>query len=83
MKIIYKNAEGLCGVLTPAPKYLETISGSEDEKLVHVANRDLPEGTPYEIVNDVPSDRTFRNAWEYVSGDNERIAGEKKDAPIN
>ena len=82
MKIIYKNDDGICGVLIPAPNYLKTISGSEEEKLIHVANRDLPEGTPYEIVESVPSDRAFRNAWEYVSGDNERIAGDE-DATIN
>ena len=28
--------------------------------------KDVPEGKPYKIVNDsdIPSDRTFRNAWE-------------------
>ena len=82
MRIIYKNDNGICGVLIPAPNYLETLSGSEEEKLIHVANRDLPEGTPYEIVESVPSDRSFRNAWEYVSGDNERITGDE-NAPIN
>ena len=31
-----------------------------------LAQKDVPAGTPYLIVEDdvVPSDRTFRNAWE-------------------
>ena len=31
-----------------------------------VAQKDVPAGTPYLIVseNDIPSDRTFRDAWE-------------------
>ena len=29
---------------------------------------DVPAGKPYKIINvsDIPSDRTFRDAWEYV-----------------
>jgi hypothetical protein len=32
-----------------------------------VAAKDVPSGTPYEIVEDdaIPQDRTFRNAWEF------------------
>jgi hypothetical protein len=32
-----------------------------------IAAKDVPEGKPYKIVDvaDIPSDRTFRNAWEY------------------
>ena len=74
MRIIYKQSNGILGVLIPAPKFLETLSGTEEEKLIHIANKDLPTGTKYEIVADdvPPSDRTFRNAWEYVTGDNEK-----------
>lgn len=60
----------------PSPKFLEALTGTEEEKLVHIANKDLPTGTPYEIVNneDIPSDRTFRDAWEYTAGANEKIS---------
>ena len=73
MRIIYKQSSGICGVLIPAPNFLATLSGTEEEKLIHIANKDLPTGTKYEIVADdyVPSDRTFRNAWEYETGSNE------------
>ena len=78
MRIIYEQSNGILGVLIPAPKFLETLSGTEEEKLIHIANKDLPTGTKYEIVTDdtPPSDRTFRNAWEYVSGANEKTSAD-------
>ena len=77
MKVIFKEGDG-CGVLTPAPKFLASLPSdfTDEEKVVFVANKDLPAGTKYEIVDDVSSDRTFRNAWEYASGPSERTAGE-------
>ena len=76
MRIIYKQSTGICVVLIPAPNFLATLSGTEEEKLIHIANKDLPTGTKYEIVADdyVPSDRTFRNAWEYETGSNEKTS---------
>jgi hypothetical protein len=78
MRIIYNLNKVAVAILVPAPKYLESLpeQWSDEEKLIHLANKDLPAGTKYEIVDEVPNDRTFRNAWEYVSGPNERIAGE-------
>lgn len=73
MKIIHPTTEGLA-VLIPAPKFLATLTGTDEEKLIHIANKDLPTGTPYEITDEDLSDRTFRNAWEYVAGDNERTS---------
>jgi len=77
MKIIYKKDNG-CSVLTPAPKFLAALppEWSEEEKMVHLANKDLTTGTPYEILEDVPSDRVFRSAWEYVAGDNEKTSND-------
>ena len=71
MKIIYPQTNGILAVLTPAPKFLEQLDGTLEEKLIHIANKDLPTGTPYEITDEDLSDRTFRDAWEYVTGDNE------------
>jgi len=55
-RIIYQNESGGVAVIVP--------TGSVD-----LALKDVPEGVPYEIVDvaDIPSDRTFRNAW--VIGD--------------
>jgi hypothetical protein len=60
-KIIYKNSEGGVSVVTPTPEYLLTHTVED------CIAKDIPENTPYKIVDasEIPSDRTFRNAWEY------------------
>lgn len=60
MRIIYPNEEGGVSVIIPAPECGLAIE--------EIAAKDVPAGTPYKIVDvsDIPSDRTFRNAWEYV-----------------
>jgi hypothetical protein len=73
MKIIYNN-NGSLAQLVPAPKFLDTLEGTDEEKLIHIANKDLPTGTPYEITDEDLSDRTFRNAWEYVAGSDEKTS---------
>jgi len=59
-RIIYPNNEGGVIVLTPSPNW----QGSIEE----LAAKDVPAGRPCKIVDvsEVPSDRTFRNAWEYA-----------------
>tara|TARA_R100000900_G_scaffold43694_1_gene35572 strand:- start:126 stop:365 length:240 start_codon:yes stop_codon:yes gene_type:complete len=76
MKIIYAQSNGVLAVMTVAPKFLKTLSGTEEEKMIYLANKDLPTGTKYEIVADnvIPTDRTFRNAWEYESGASEKTS---------
>jgi hypothetical protein len=56
MKIIYPTATGVA-IITPTGEL----------SIEEVAAKDVPAGVAYRIVNDddVPSDRTFRNAWEY------------------
>lgn len=58
-RIIYTNNEGGISVIIPTGEL----------SIEEVAAKDVPEGTPYEIVEDdaIPSDRTFRGAW--VMGD--------------
>jgi len=80
MRIIYPLTndlgEAILAQVTPAPKFLATLEGTEEEKMIHLANKNLPTGTKYEIIGDDVdlSDRTFRNAWEYVSGDDEKTS---------
>ena len=59
--VIYPNDEGGVSILIPAPEALETMTIEE------IAAKDVPTGKPFKIVDvsDIPSDRTFRNAWEY------------------
>jgi len=68
MRLIYDKG-GVAAVLVPAPKFLAQLEGTLEEKLIHIANKDLPTGTKYEIIADSVdlSDRTFRNAWTYTS----------------
>ena len=55
-RIIYPTPEGGVAIIIPAES-------------VELALKDVPEGVAYEIVDasEVPTDRTFRNAW--VKGD--------------
>ena len=68
MRLIYDNS-GVAAVVIPAPKFLTQLTGTLEEKLIHIANKDLPTGTKYEIIADSVdlSDRAFRNAWTYTA----------------
>tara|TARA_Y100000296_G_C5008010_1_gene173642 strand:+ start:250 stop:525 length:276 start_codon:yes stop_codon:yes gene_type:complete len=74
MKRIIYDDNGILSQLVPAPKFLGQLEGTDEEKLIHLANKDLPTGTKYEITDEDLSDRTFRNAWEYVAGSNEKTS---------
>ena len=68
-RFIYPKSDGTMAVFIPAPKFLAELSGTIDEKLIHIANKQLPTGTKYELIDESVdlSDRTFRNAWEYTA----------------
>ena len=57
-RIIYPTPEGGVAVIVPAPDCPLTVE--------EIAAKDTPTGVPYKIVDvsDIPSDRTFRSAWE-------------------
>jgi hypothetical protein len=80
MKIIYSttglDGEAILAHLIPAPNFLATLEGTDEEKLIYVANKDLPTGTKYEIADVDLSDRTFRDAWEYVAGASEKTSAD-------
>lgn len=60
-RIIYPNLEGGVSVIIPTPEALETMTIEE------IAAKDVPQGIEYKIidVSELPSDRTFRNAWSW------------------
>ena len=62
-RIIYKQEDGNVAVLVPSQEYLQ------DHTMEDLAAKDVPPNTPFEIVDTdtVPTDRTFRNAWEYTA----------------
>ncbi len=78
MRLIYKGENEIAAVLIPAPKFLATLTGTNEEKMIHLANKDLPTGTKYEIIADSVdlSDRAFRNAWTYTAGSDEKTSAD-------
>lgn len=60
-RIIYPTDDGGVAVIVPAPGCGLSIE--------EIAAKDVPAGKPYKIVDvaDIPTDRTFRNAWEYTA----------------
>jgi hypothetical protein len=57
-RIVYTEDDGTIAIIVPADCGL-TIE--------EIAAKDVPAGKEYHIVNvsDIPSDRTFRNAWTW------------------
>jgi hypothetical protein len=53
-RIIYPTDNGGVAIIVPAVS-------------IELAMKDIPAGKPYKIVDvdDIPTDRTFRDAWEY------------------
>ena len=78
MRLIYKGENGVAAVVTPVTEFLATLTGTDEEKMIHLANKDLPTGTKYEIIGDDVdlSDRTFRNAWTYTAGSDEKTSAD-------
>jgi hypothetical protein len=78
-RIIYTNPDGSVAVIIPTGEL----------PIEEVAAKDVPEGVPYEIVttDEIPADRTFRNAWvmsdccvEHDLGKCKEIAHDKRRA---
>jgi hypothetical protein len=61
-RIIYPNDNGGVSILIPTEEYLV------EHTIEELAAKDVPAGKPFKIVDvaDIPTDRTFRNAWEYA-----------------
>ena len=62
-RIIYKTDEGGVAIVIPTFEALKTMTIAE------IAAKDVPAGKEFKIVSEgeIPTDRTFRDAWEYVS----------------
>jgi len=63
-RITYPTDGGGVAIIIPAPEWLAQ-KGNTIEAL---AAKDVPVGKPWRIVDaaDIPTDRTFRAAWEFV-----------------
>lgn len=59
-RIIFPNDDGGVSVIVPSDNCGLSVEA--------IARKDVPSGKAYQIVDvaDVPSDRSFRNAWTYT-----------------
>jgi len=58
MRIIYIREDGGLSIIAPSKEWAD--------RMEELAQKDVPTGLKYKIVEDsvIPTDRTFRNAWE-------------------
>ena len=58
-RIIYKNANNKISIIIPTPEELQFMT------IEQIAKKDVPTGLNYKIINvsEIPTDRTFRDAW--------------------
>jgi hypothetical protein len=58
-RIIYKNPDNSISIILPSPEALQFMT------IEQIAKKDVPTGYKYKIINssEMPTDRTFRNAW--------------------
>ena len=61
-RIIYPNDNGGVSIIIPTEEYLA------EHTIEELAAKDVPAGKPFKIIDiaDIPTDRTFRDAWEYA-----------------
>jgi len=77
--IIYKTDEGGVAVIVPSSNCLK------EHTIEKIAVKDVPAGKPYKIVDvaDIPSDRTFRNAWTVNEADlTDGVGAETNEFPV-
>jgi hypothetical protein len=62
-RIIYPTDNGGVAIIIPMPNWL----AQEGNTIELLALKDVPAGKPYKIIDtaDLPTDQTFRSAWEY------------------
>jgi hypothetical protein len=76
MIIIY-NYEGDVAVIDPKKGFKEQFPGTEEERLIHLANAQLPDGTKFEVspfdTVDM-EDRTIGSDWIYKATARERTS---------
>ena len=69
-KIVYKQDNGIVAIVIPAPNQINPATG-EVWTIDEIAAKDVPSGKKYKKIedSDVPSDRSFRDAWTVDESD--------------
>jgi hypothetical protein len=78
-RIIYPTDDGGVAVIIPSPNCLQ------EHTIEEIAAKDVPAGKPYKIMDvaDIPSDRTFRNAWTVNEADlTDGVGAESNEFPV-
>ena len=70
MKIIYKQDDGTIAVIVPVLTEINRTTGNP-YTIDEIAAKDVPTGYKYKKLedSDVPTDRSFRNAWTVDESD--------------
>ena len=76
-RVVYQTDEGGINIIVPAPECLL------ERTIEEIAAKDVPAGKPYKIidVSDVPTDRTFRSAWEIQIDNPDGYGAESNEFP--
>jgi hypothetical protein len=78
-RIIFPTDDGGVAVIVPSSNCLK------EHTIEEIAAKDVPAGKPYKIVDvaDIPSDRTFRNAWTVNEADlTDGVGSESNEFPV-
>jgi hypothetical protein len=78
-RIIYPTDDGGVAVIIASPNCLQ------EHTIEEIAAKDVPAGKPYKIVDvaDIPSDRTFRDAWTVNEADlTDGVGAESNEFPV-
>ena len=69
-RILFKQDNGIVAIIIPAPDTINPATG-KTFTAEEVAQKDVPTGKKYKIVedSDIPSDRSFRDAWTVDESD--------------
>ena len=70
MKIIYKQDDGIVAVIIPILTETNLATGNP-YTIDEIAAKDVPTGYKYKKLDDsdVPTDKSFRNAWTVAESD--------------
>ena len=72
-KIVFRTKEGGVAVITTAVDVTTEINPDTGQLWTYedIAKKDVPTGKKYKIIDDsdVPTDRSFRNAWTVSESD--------------
>jgi len=78
-RVIFQNDDGGVSIIVPSEDALNQYG------IQAIAQKDVPAGKPYKIVDtaDIPTDRTFRAAWEVDAASlTDGVGAESNEFPV-